>query len=331
MKDNKYFNSNIRLRRLRKNAATRDIATETRLHTKNLIWPLFILEGENKKEEVKSMPGVYKLSLDLITKEAKEASALGIPGLALFPVIPDNLKDKKATESKNPNGLMQTAITKLKKEVPELILFTDVAMDPYSTDGQDGVVENGEILNDETLPILAEMAIAQAKAGADFIAPSDMMDHRVGFIRQALDAHGFTNTGIMAYSAKYASAFYGPFRDALDSAPKGDKKTYQMNPANSKEALTEVELDIKEGADIVMVKPALAYLDIISLVKSNVNLPVAAYNVSGEYAMLKLLGENNLCNEKDVILESLTSIKRAGADLIFTYFAKEVAQWLNSK
>lgn len=331
MKDNKYFNSNIRLRRLRKNAATRDIATETRLHTKNLIWPLFILEGENKKEEVRSMPGVNKLSLDLIIKEAKEASALGIPGLALFPVIPDSLKDKKASESKNPNGLMQTAITELKKEAPELILFTDVAMDPYSTDGQDGLVENGEILNDETLPILAEMAIAQAKAGADFIAPSDMMDHRVGFIRQALDAHGFTNTGIMAYSAKYASAFYGPFRDALDSAPNGDKKTYQMNPANSKEALAEVELDIKEGADIVMVKPALAYLDIISLVKSNVNLPVAAYNVSGEYAMLKLLGKNNLCNEKDVILESLTSIKRAGADLIFTYFAKEVAQWLNSK
>ncbi len=330
MKDSKYFNSNIRLRRLRKNAATRDLATETRLHTKNLVWPLFILEGENQRQEVKSMPGVEKLSLNLIIKEAKEAHELGIPGLALFPVIPDNKKDKKASESKNPNGLMQTAIKELKKEVPEIVLFTDVAMDPYSTDGQDGLVENGEILNDETLPILAEMALAQAKAGADFIAPSDMMDHRIGYIRQALDAQGFTNTGIMSYAAKYASAFYGPFRDALDSAPNGDKKTYQMNPANSKEALSEVSIDINEGADIVMVKPALAYLDIISLVKTNVNIPVAAYNVSGEYAMLKLLAKNNLANEKEIVLESLTAMKRAGADLIFTYFAKDVAEWLKS-
>jgi len=327
MEDSNYFNSNIRPRRLRKNTATRDLATETRLHTKNLVLPLFILEGQNQRQKIASMPGIEKLSLDLIIKEAKEALSMGISALALFPVIPDDKKDNKATESKNPNGLMQIAIKELKKEVPELVLFTDVAMDPYSTDGQDGLVQNGEILNDESLPILAQMALAQAAAGADFIAPSDMMDHRIGYIRQALDAGGFTNTGIMSYAAKYASAFYGPFRDALDSNPSGHKKTYQMNPANSKEAITEVTADINEGADIVMVKPALAYLDIIKSVREHVNVPVAAYNVSGEYAMLKLLAQNNLANEKDIVLESLTAIKRAGADLIFTYFAKDVARW----
>ena len=328
MNDSKYFSSKIRPRRLRTSSATRDLATETRLHPKNLVWPVFILEGEKQIQPVASMPGVNKLSLDLVLKEAKEAEQLGISALALFPVIPDAKKDKKASESKNSNSLMQVAIRELKKELPNMVLFTDVAMDPYSTDGHDGLVKDGKILNDETLPILAEMAIAQAKAGADFISPSDMMDHRVGFIRQALDAHGFTDTGIMSYAAKYASAFYGPFRDALDSAPNGDKKTYQMNPANKKEALREVLLDIDEGADMVMVKPALAYLDIIHLIKSQVNIPVTAYNVSGEYAMLKLLGKNKLCDEKAVILESLTSIKRAGADLIFTYFAKDVAPWL---
>ncbi len=326
------FQSSVRLRRIRKSKNIRDMVTETQLSVKNLIWPVFILEGHNRKEEVKSLPGVFKYSLDLLLKEVKKASELGLPGLALFPVIPENKKDTQASESANPDGLMPQAIREIKKHNPELCLFTDVAMDPYSSDGHDGLVDDGKILNDETLPILAKMALVQAQAGADFIAPSDMMDHRIGYIRQYLDKNGYTNTGLLSYSAKYASAFYGPFRDALDSNPKsGDKKTYQMNPANSTEALEEVTQDLSEGADIVMVKPALSYLDIIQKVSENFDRPVAAYNVSGEYAMLKLLAQQGLAQERDIVLESLTAIKRAGAQIIFTYFAKDVAEWLKDK
>jgi porphobilinogen synthase len=276
------------------------------------------------------MPGCYRYSLDLLLKEIAEVSQLGIGAIALFPVIPEDKKDDTGTESYNPEGLVQTTVKAIKKAVPDIIVITDVALDPFTTHGHDGLVdENGVILNDPTVEVLAKMALSQAQAGADFVAPSDMMDGRVGAIRQVLDAEGYINVGILAYSAKYASAYYGPFRDALDSAPKfGDKKTYQMDAGNSKEALKEVELDIAEGADIVMVKPALAYLDIIHQVKINTNLPVAAYNVSGEYAMIKAAAANGWIDEKKVILETLTSMKRAGADLILTYFAKEVALML---
>jgi porphobilinogen synthase len=303
---------------------------ETTLTVDDLIYPMFVMTGEGQKVEIPSMPGCYRYSLDLLLKEIAEVSQLGIKAIALFPVIPENKKDDTGTESYNPEGLVQTTIKAIKKAVPDIIVITDVALDPFTTHGHDGLVdENGVILNDPTVEVLAKMALSQAQAGADFVAPSDMMDGRVGAIRKALDAEGYINVGILAYSAKYASAYYGPFRDALDSAPKfGDKKTYQMDAGNSKEALKEVELDIAEGADIVMVKPALAYLDIIHQVKINTNLPVAAYNVSGEYAMIKAAAANGWIDEKKVILETLTSMKRAGADLILTYFAKEVALML---
>jgi porphobilinogen synthase len=303
---------------------------ETTLTVDDLIYPMFVMTGEGQKVEIPSMPGCYRYSLDLLLKEIAEVSQLGIKAIALFPVIPENQKDDTGTESCNPAGLVQTTIKAIKKAVPDIIVITDVALDPFTTHGHDGLVdENGVILNDPTVEVLAKMALSQAQAGADFVAPSDMMDGRVGAIRKALDAEGYINVGILAYSAKYASAYYGPFRDALDSAPKfGDKKTYQMDAGNSKEALKEVELDIAEGADIVMVKPALAYLDIIHQVKINTNLPVAAYNVSGEYAMIKAAAANGWIDEKKVILETLTSMKRAGADLILTYFAKEVALML---
>jgi porphobilinogen synthase len=275
------------------------------------------------------MPGVDRMSLDLLVAEARAAHALGIPALALFPVVPDELKDPTASESTNSEGLLQRAIRALKDAVPELALITDVAMDPYSSDGHDGLVENGRILNDETLPILAEMAIAQAEAGADIVAPSDMMDGRIGYIREALDATGHEDTGILAYSAKYASAFYGPFRDALDSAPKhGDKKTYQMDPANAIEALREVQLDVAEGADIVMVKPGMPYLDVVRMVKDNVDVPVAAYQVSGEYAMIQAAAANGWLDRDRVVLESLLAFKRAGADMVLTYFAPHAARLL---
>ncbi|WP_353933081.1 porphobilinogen synthase [Okeanomitos corallinicola TIOX110] len=303
---------------------------ETNLTVDDLIYPMFVMSGEGQKVEIPSMPGCYRYSLDLLLKEIAEVSQVGINAIALFPVIPEHQKDETGTESYNPEGLVQTAVKAIKKAVPEIIIITDVALDPFTTHGHDGLVdENGSVLNDPTVEILAKMALSQAHAGADFVAPSDMMDGRVGAIRQALDNQGYINVGILAYSAKYASAYYGPFRDALDSAPKfGDKKTYQMDAGNSKEALKEVELDIAEGADIVMVKPALAYLDIIHQVKQNTNLPVAAYNVSGEYAMIKAAAANGWIDEKKVILESLISMKRAGADLILTYFAKEVALML---
>jgi porphobilinogen synthase len=260
-------------------------------------------------------------------KEVTEAHALGIPAIALFPLVAEDKKDNAGTESYNSDGLIQRTVRAIKQEVPDIMIVTDVALDPFSTKGHDGIVsDQGEILNDETVEVLVKQAVSQAEAGADIVAPSDMMDGRIGAIRQGLDAAGYTNVSILAYSAKYASAYYGPFRDALDSAPKfGDKKTYQMNPANAREALTEVALDIAEGADMVMVKPALAYLDIIHLVRSATNLPVAAYNVSGEYAMIKAAGQKGWIDEKKVMLETLTSMKRAGADVILTYFAKEVA------
>jgi porphobilinogen synthase len=268
---------------------------------------MFVMTGEGQKVEIPSMPGCYRYSLDLLLKEIAEVSQLGIKAIALFPVIPEDKKDDTGTESYNPEGLVQTTVKAIKNAVPDIIVITDVALDPFTTHGHDGLVdENGVILNDPTVEVLAKMALSQAQAGADFVAPSDMMDGRVGAIRKALDAEGYINVGILAYSAKYASAYYGPFRDALDSAPKfGDKKTYQMDAGNSKEALKEVELDIAEGADIVMVKPALAYLDIIHQVKINTNLPVAAYNVSGEYAMIKAAAANGWIDEKKVILETL--------------------------
>lgn len=320
-----------RPRRNRKSSAVRALVRETRLSPENMILPIFVCEGKNKKTAVGSMPGVFRFSSDLAVKEAKEAARLRISAVALFPAISKKLKDKRASESVNPNGLLQNTVRAIKKQVPQIAVITDVAMDPYSSDGHDGFVKNGKILNDETVAILCAMAVSQAEAGADFVAPSDMMDGRVKAIRKALDEKGFTDTGILAYSAKYASAFYGPFRDALNSAPKkGDKKTYQMDPANSREALREVLLDVKEGADMVMVKPALLYLDIISKIKASVSVPVAAYHVSGEYAMIKAAAEKGWLDEEKSMLESLLAIKRAGADIILTYWAKNAARILKS-
>ncbi|BAZ38146.1 delta-aminolevulinic acid dehydratase [Calothrix sp. NIES-4101] len=319
-----------RPRRLRRTASLRRMVRENTLTVNDLIYPMFIIEGEGQKVEITSMPGCYRYSVDLLLKEIAEVSELGINAIALFPVISNHKKDDTGTESYNPEGLVQQAVKAIKQTVPDIVVITDVALDPFTTHGHDGLVdEKGNILNDPTVEVLVKMALSQAESGADFVAPSDMMDGRVGAIRQALDAEGYINVGILAYSAKYASAYYGPFRDALDSAPTfGDKKTYQMDVANAKEALKEVELDIVEGADIVMVKPALAYLDIICQVKEATNLPVAAYNVSGEYAMIKAAAQMGWIDEKQVILETLTSMKRAGADLILTYFAKEVALML---
>ncbi|MDM3848631.1 MAG: porphobilinogen synthase [Aphanizomenon gracile PMC649.10] len=321
-----------RPRRLRRTETLRKMVRETILTVDDLIYPMFVMEGESAKLEIASMPGCYRYSLDLLLEEIAAVSQLGINAIALFPVIPEEQKDDIATESYNPEGLVQETVKAIKNAVPEIIIITDVALDPFTTHGHDGLVdENGKILNDQTVEVLVKMALSQAEAGADFVAPSDMMDGRIGAIRQALDAEGYINVGILAYSAKYASAYYGPFRDALDSSPKfGDKKTYQMDAANAKEALKEIELDIAEGADMIMVKPALAYLDIICQVKTATNLPVAAYNVSGEYAMIKAAAQHGWIDEKKVILETLTSMKRAGADLILTYFAKEVALMLMS-
>ncbi|BAY90426.1 MULTISPECIES: porphobilinogen synthase [unclassified Tolypothrix] len=319
-----------RPRRLRRTATLRRMVQETTLSVDDLIYPMFVMEGEDRKIEITSMPGCYRYTLDLLLKEIAEVSQLGINAIALFPVIPEIKKDDIGTESYNPEGLVQRTIKAIKQAVPDILVITDVALDPFTTHGHDGIVdEHGVILNDPTVEVLVKMAVSQAEAGSDMVAPSDMMDGRVGAIRQALDAAGYIDVRILAYSAKYASAYYGPFRDALDSAPKfGDKKTYQMDAANAREAIKEVALDIAEGADIVMVKPALAYLDIIRRVKDYTNLPVAAYNVSGEYAMIKAAAENGWIDEKKVILETLTSMKRAGADLILTYFAKEVALML---
>ncbi len=319
-----------RPRRLRRTAALRRMVRETQLSVNDLIYPLFVVEGKGQKVEVTSMPGCYRYSLDLLLKEVAAAFELGINAVALFPVIPEAKKDDTGSESYNPEGLVQQTVQAIKQALPEIVVITDVALDPFTTHGHDGLVdENGIILNDPTVEVLVKMALSQAASGADMVAPSDMMDGRVGAIRQALDTQGYIDVGILAYSAKYASAYYGPFRDALDSTPKfGDKKTYQMDAANTKEALKEIALDVVEGADIVMVKPALAYLDIIHQVRDSTQLPVAAYNVSGEYSMIKAAAQYGWIDEKQVILESLTSIKRAGADLILTYFAKEVALML---
>ncbi len=316
-----------RPRRLRRNPSIRNLVQETHLSVDDLIYPMFVMEGENQRVEIVSMPGCYRYTLDLLLAEIADLYVLGIKAIALFPVVSETKKDDNGTESYNPAGLVQQTVRAIKAQTPETIVITDVALDPFTTHGHDGIIdERGVILNDETVDILVKMSVSQAEAGSDMVAPSDMMDGRIGAIRQGLDAHGFTDVAILAYSAKYASAYYGPFRDALDSAPKfGDKKTYQMNPGNAREALTEIELDIAEGADMVMVKPALAYLDIIHQVKANCNVPVAAYNVSGEYAMIKAAAQLGWIDEKKIIMETLLSMKRAGADLILTYFAKDVA------
>jgi porphobilinogen synthase len=303
---------------------------ETSLTPAHLVAPLFVVDGDRERQPIPSMPGYERLSIDLLLEKCRQLADLGIGGVALFPALPAYKKDKTASEATNPDGLFPRAVSAVKEQVPELTIFTDVALDPYSCDGHDGLVsETGEILNDETVEVLARMAVLHARAGADYVAPSDMMDGRVGAIREALDVEGFHNVGIMAYSAKYASAFYGPFRDALDSAPKfGDKKTYQMDPANVREALREVRLDLAEGADMVMVKPALAYLDVIRAIWEISDVPITAYQVSGEYAMVKAAAERGWIDGDRVMLEILLAIRRAGADVIFTYFAEEAAQQL---
>ena len=320
-----------RPRRNRKSQIIRDMVQETRLTAHDFIYPLFIIEGQNQQLEVKSMPGIYRYSADRVVDEVGAAVELGIKAFAPFPSISDGLKDRLARESTNLNGLYLKAVADIKRQFPEVAIMTDVAMDPYSSDGHDGVVDvdSGEILNDASLEVLGQMALAQARAGADIIGPSDMMDGRVAWIRDVLDNNGFSHVSIMSYTAKYASAFYGPFRDALDSAPKkGDKKSYQMNPANRLEALRELALDEAEGADMVMIKPALSYLDIIREVKNHTNLPVTAYNVSGEYAMVRAAALNGWVDGEKTMMEVLMSIKRAGADAILTYFAKEAAEVL---
>jgi porphobilinogen synthase len=306
------------------------MVAETMITPANFIAPLFIVEGENIKEEISSMENYFRYSVDLTVKEVKELWSLGIRSVLLFVKCSDELKDNKGTEAINPDGLMQRSIKAIKDACPEMLIMTDVALDPYSSFGHDGIVENGEIVNDATVDVLAQMSLSHAQAGADFIAPSDMMDGRILAIREILEQNGFSKTGIMSYSAKYASCFYGPFRDALDSAPGfGDKKTYQMDYANRREAIKETLMDIEEGADIVMVKPAMAYLDIIREVKDAVDVPVSAYHVSGEYAMIKAAAKLGWLNEEKAIVESLTSIKRAGADLIATYFAKQAAKLIS--
>lgn len=319
----------IRPRRNRKSAGIRALVRETQLSTNDLLFPLFLLDGSGKKLEVGSMPGIYRHSLDGLLKEVEACMNLGIHAFDIFPVIPEQLKDKTASYSWAEENFYLHALRSVKERFPEAVVMTDVAMDPYSSDGHDGLVVDGKIVNDDTLTILGKMTVAQAQAGADIIGPSDMMDGRVGYLRACLDDAGFEEVSIMSYTAKYASGFYGPFRDALDSAPKfGDKKTYQMDPANRQEALRELMLDTEEGADFIMVKPALAYLDVIRLMKDNSELPIAAYNVSGEYAMLKAAAERGWLDYERVMLESLTSIKRAGADIILSYHAKEAATLL---
>jgi len=313
-----------RPRRNRKMSAIRDMMAETHLTPANLIYPMFLVDGKGVKNEVKSLPGNYRWSLDLLLPEIEECIKLGITKFDLFPAVNDHLKDTIASYSYADDNFYLSAIRMIKERFPHIALMSDVAMDPYSSDGHDGLVQNGQILNDETLPILARMAVAQAQAGVDIIGPSDMMDGRVEFIRDELDAAGYTDVSIMSYTAKYASAFYNPFRDALDSAPKsGDKKTYQMDPANKYEALREAELDAAEGADMLMVKPALCYLDIIHLLKENFTLPITAYNVSGECAMVYAAAEKGWLDYDRVMSEMLLSIRRAGADGILTYFAKD--------
>ncbi len=326
-----------RHRRLRLNESIRSMVRENHLTTKDFILPIFIAEGENVKDPIPSMPGIYRHSLDLLKTEIKEIWNLGIRAVNIYVKVNSNLKDNTGKEAWNKDGLMQKAIQIVKETAPQMIVMPDVALDPYSIYGHDGIVQNGQVLNDETVEALVKMSISHAEAGADFVAPSDMMDGRVGAIRDGLDENGFINVGIMSYAAKYASSFYGPFRDALDSAPVDnqeipkDKKTYQMDYHNSLEALREAEADVAEGADILMVKPGMAYLDIVKLVKDHLQVPVSVYQVSGEYAMIKAAAEKGWLNHDQVMLESLTAFKRAGADLISTYFAKEAASLLNNQ
>ncbi|MBC7714247.1 MAG: porphobilinogen synthase [Rhizobacter sp.] len=322
-----------RPRRNRKTDAIRRLVRETHLSPNDLIAPLFVKEGTNLREEIKTMPGVFRLSIDELVKECRELHSLGVPCVSLFPAIDEKLKDTRASEAYNPNGLYQRAIKEVKNALPDLMVMTDVALDPYSSDGHDGLVDpkTGEILNDATLDVLAKMSIIQARSGADIVGPSDMMDGRIGFIRDALDDENLINVTIMSYAAKYASAFYGPFRDALGSAPKkGDKKTYQMDYANVREALREAYLDESEGADILMVKPGLPYLDVIKTLRDNTTLPIAAYNISGEYAMVKAAAMMGMLDEEKAMIEMLWAFKRAGSDMILTYFAKDAARVLNS-
>ena len=323
-------------RRLRRNRVadfSRRLVRENTLSTDNLIWPVFVIEGEQKREPIASMPGVWRMTVDQLVLEAREAQRLGIPAIALFPVISSDKKSLRAEESFNPDGLAQQAVRALKAAVPELGVITDIALDPYTTHGQDGIIDGaGYVINDVTVQALVKQALSHAEAGADIVAPSDMMDGRIGAIRAALEQAGHHNVRILAYSAKYASSFYGPFRDAVGSAGnlgKGNKYTYQMDPANSDEALHEVALDIDEGADMVMVKPGLPYLDIVRRVKDEFGMPTFLYHVSGEYAMVKAAAEKGWINEKAIVMESLLSARRAGADAILTYFAKDVARWLN--
>ncbi len=320
----------IRPRILRQSPAIRSLVAETHLTPADLIAPLFIIEGEGIEEEISSLPGYFRRSLDLTVREVETLYHMGVRSVLLFIKCKDELKDNAGTEALNPDGLMQRSIRAIKHACPDMFVMTDVALDPFSSFGHDGIVKNNIIVNDETVAVLAKMAVSHAQAGADMVAPSDMMDGRIGAMRAALEGAGFHNTGIMAYSAKYASCFYGPFRDALDSAPGfGDKKTYQMNPANRLEAIREVQLDVQEGADIVMVKPALSYLDIIREVKNTVNIPVSAYHVSGEYSMIKAAAQRGWLNEQQAILETTLSIKRAGADLIATYFVKDIVNLIS--
>ena len=321
-----------RPRRMRKHEFNRSLIRENSLSTSDLIYPLFIIEGENKRVKIDSMPGIERLSIDQLLVEAKEIANLKIQAIALFPVIPPEKKSLEAEESYNSDGLIQRAVRELKRNFPKLAVITDVALDPYTSNGMDGITDSKEyVLNDETVEILIKQAISHAQAGADIVAPSDMMDGRIGAIRNALEEAGFIHTNILAYSAKYASAFYGPFRDAVGSASnlgKADKKTFQMDPSNSNEAIREVELDIAEGADMVMIKPGLPYLDIVSNVKQVFGVPTFAYHVSGEFAMLKAASQNKWIDEKSIVLETLLCFKRAGADAILTYYAKDAAKWI---
>jgi porphobilinogen synthase len=318
---------NRRPRRNRQSSTIRSLVKENEVGVDDLIFPLFLIEGRGQRVEVDSMPGIFRYSADVLTKEIEECMHLGIRTFALFPALDDRLKDPYATESYNEKGLYLHTIRLLRKEFPDAVLMSDVAMDPYSSDGHDGLVKDGKIVNDETLEILGKMALAQAEAGIDIVGPSDMMDGRVGYIREVLDENGFTEVMILAYTAKYASAYYGPFRDALDSAPKhGDKKSYQMDPANQVEAILEAQLDFDQGADLLMVKPALPYLDVIKVLHDNFPIPIAAYNVSGEYAMIKAAAIKGWLDGEKAMKESLLSIKRAGAKIILTYFAKEFAK-----
>ncbi|AVR44900.1 porphobilinogen synthase [Christiangramia fulva] len=324
-----------RNRRLRTNDSIRSIVRETIISPNDFIVPLFVVEGKNIKEEISSMPGYYRLSLDLLKKEVKELWSLGLKSVLLFVKVPENLKDNAGKEALNPDGLMQRAIKAVKEAEPEMLVMTDVALDPYSIYGHDGIIDAGKVLNDDTTAVLSEMALSHAKAGADFVAPSDMMDGRIFEMRSLLEDEGFYETGIMSYSAKYASAFYGPFRDALDSAPVDakdipkDKKSYQMDPANREEAVKETLMDIEEGADIVMVKPGLCYLDIVRDIRNVVNIPVAVYQVSGEYAMIKAAAQKGWLDHDAVMMEQLLAIKRAGASLIASYFAKEAVKLIS--